>query len=283
MPAQARSRRPVARAGAVALPRGRRRLPGRGTRTALRLVPSRRSLAVGLGILAVALGSYAIARETSLFAIERVDVRGGSAQVDAQVRQALAAVVGTSLVGLDGADVVRRAVALPWVVSASYDRAFPNTLRLTIVPERPVAVLRRGVDAWLVSARGRVLQPLPANARRRLPRIWLAAARPVRLGAVLPAADGGAEARALAFAGPFRSRIATASLTGGSLVFRLRTGIELLLGAPSAVRLKLAVATRALQLLPAGSTVLDLSVPGRPVSGTAPPAAASTGKPSGRG
>ena len=57
----------------------------------VRLAPTRRSLTLGFGILALALGAYLIARETSLFAIDRIEVRGGSPQVDAQVRQALGA------------------------------------------------------------------------------------------------------------------------------------------------------------------------------------------------
>jgi hypothetical protein len=55
------------------------------------------------------------------------------------------------------------------------------------------------------------------------------------------------------------------------LVFHLRSGLELLLGDASDVRLKAAVATRVLPLLPLGSTFLDVSIPGRPVSGTGSP------------
>ena len=40
--------------------------------------PSRRSFAIGAGVVAIAAGGYAIARETSLFAIHHVTVSGGS-------------------------------------------------------------------------------------------------------------------------------------------------------------------------------------------------------------
>jgi len=43
-----------------------------------RFAPTRRSLAVGLGLLALALGGYLIARETSMFAIDRIEVKGAS-------------------------------------------------------------------------------------------------------------------------------------------------------------------------------------------------------------
>jgi len=42
------------------------------------------------------------------------------------------------------------------------------------------------------------------------------------------------------------------------------------LGEPTDVRLKLAIARRALRVLPAGATYVDVSVPGRPVAGTDP-------------
>jgi hypothetical protein len=56
-------------------------------------------------------------------------------------------------------------------------------------------------------------------------------------------------------------------------VFHLRSGLELLLGDAGDVKLKLAVAERVLPVLPQGSTFLDVSIPGRPVSGTGSPTA----------
>src|SRR5579871_3738446 len=88
-----------------AVARARRLPPIRLDRLA-RFAPSRRSLLVGLAVLAVVLGGYAVARETSLFAIHRIDIRGGSAVVDAQVAHVLAPFVGKSLVGLDGGAVL---------------------------------------------------------------------------------------------------------------------------------------------------------------------------------
>lgn len=271
MAAKARARRPVAHAAPVAAPGGQRARRS-VVRPLARFAPSRRSLALGLGILALALGGYVLARETSLFAIRSVSVRGGSPRVDAQVRQALSPLLGTSLVGLDGAAVVRRVDALPTVVSASFDRAFPHTLGLTVVAERPVAVLRRGASAWLLSARGRVMARLAKPVLHPdVPRIWIASRTVVRLGAILPQAEGGAAARAVGLAGPFASRVASASDTDGVLLFRLRTGLELRLGAPGGVGLKVAVTRRALRVLPLGTTYLDVTDPERPVAGTGTP------------
>jgi cell division protein FtsQ len=230
-----------------------------------RFVPSRRSLLIGAGVVVMAAGAYAIARETSLFAIDRVDVRGGSPAVDAQVERTLAPLLGRSLVGLNGADVLKRTDALSTVVSATYDRGFPNTLRVTIVPEQPVAVLRAGANAWLVSTRGRVIQPLALNEARGMPRIWLPK-KTMRVGETLPLALGGTLTRALTASGPWRARVATASFVNGVLIFHLRSGLELVLGAPTDVPLKVAVAARVLRQVPSDTRSVDVSVPSRPVA-----------------
>jgi cell division protein FtsQ len=230
-----------------------------------RFVPSRRSLLVGASVVAIAAGGYAIARETSLFAIERVAVAGGSAAVDAQVAKALAPLAGRSLVGLNGAEVLQRAAALPTVISATYDRAFPNTLRVRIVPERPVVVLRDGGAAWVVSARGRVMRPVSLRGAPTLPRMWVAA-KTVHAGEVLPLRLGGALTRVLTAAGSFRARVAAVSLANGLFVFHLRSGLELVLGASTDIALKVAVAAQVLQQLPPGTRSVDVSVPSRSVT-----------------
>jgi cell division protein FtsQ len=230
-------------------------------------LPSRRSLALGLGLLALAGGAYALARETSAFAVGRIEVAGGSPLLRARVRRALAPLRGTSLLALDGKALERRVEALPWVVTAGYDRAFPHTLRVTIVPELPVAVLHRGRETWLVSSRGRAMARIAPGTRPLLPRIWVPTSTLVSTGAFLPAGEGGIAARTLGLVGRFPARIATATLAHGELVFVLRSGVQVRFGEPTDVRLKLAIARRALKLVPSGSTYLDVSVPGRPVAG----------------
>ena len=273
MPARARIARSITRVDVHALP-SRLSLPQVHPRAWLaRFAPTRRSLAVGLGLLAIALCGYLLARETSLFAIERIEVHGGSPRVTRQVQSALASLVGRPLVGLDGSAVLARVDALPTVVSASYDRAFPHMLRITLVPEQPAAVLRRGPHSWLVSRRGRVMERLPVTAVPRLPRIWISTRTPVRTGAELTTAGAAAVAHAVGLAGAFAARVNSASKVNGTLVFHLRSGVALLLGGGGDIKLKVAVAARVLSILPTGSTFLDVSSPGRPVSGIGSPPA----------
>jgi cell division protein FtsQ len=271
MTARARLARSIARAEAISLPR-RPSLQELHPRAWLAgFAPTRRSLVLGLAVLAVALGGYLIARESSLFSIDRIEVRGGSRQVARQVHSTLASLVGKPLVGLDGSAVLEKVDALPTVVSASYDRDFPHTLRITVVPERPGAVLRRGPDSWLVSTRGRVMESLAATALPNLPRLWISTHTAVRTGAQLTAAGAATAAHAAGLAGAFGSRVGSVTYTNGSLVFHLRSGPELLLGDGGEIKLKVAVASRLLAMLPPGSTYLDVSIPGRPVSGYGSP------------
>jgi len=243
-----------------------------------RFAPTRRSLAVGLGLLGVALGGYLIARETAMFAIDRIEVKGASPEVAGEVRQTLSSFAGRSLVGLDGSAVLGRVDALPTVVSASYDRVFPHTLRVVVVPERPAAVLRRGPESWLVSGRGRVMERLAATALPRLPRIWISTRTQVQIGSELTAAGAATAAHAVGLAGAFAARIAFASYTDGVLSFRLHRGLQVVLGDAGDIKLKVAVADRVLGMLPSGSTFLDVSVPGRAVSGTGSPVGASSSR-----
>lgn len=276
MPARARLARSIARAEVIAALSQRPSWPQLHPQALLaRLAPTRRALLVGFGVLAFALGGYLIARETSLFAIDRIEVTGGRHGVARQVRQALEPLVGKPLVGLSASAVLQRVDALPTVVSATYDRAFPHTLDVTVVPERPAAVLRRGPDSWLVSARGRVIERLPATALPKLPRIWLSTRTPVGVGAELSASGTAVAARAAGLAGVFAPRVASVSYTDRTLVFHLRSGLLLVLGTGGDVKLKLAVAARAIPVLPLGSRFLDVSSPGRPVSGTGSPSALS--------
>src|SRR5215207_1679503 len=132
-------------------------LPRRRNIDARRVVPSGPSLAVGFALLALGVASYGVARGTPLFAIREIDVVGAPPTVRLRVRAALEPLEGASLVGLRAEQLDRRIASLPDVVGVTHDRAFPHTLRVFVRAERPLLVLRRGNESWLVSARARVV------------------------------------------------------------------------------------------------------------------------------
>jgi cell division protein FtsQ len=237
----------------------------------LRLLPTGRSILLGFAIVLGAVGLYALARVTPMFALQRIEVKGASPALAARVQGALEPLHGTSLLALDGTEVDQRLSALTDVAAGSYDRAFPHTLRVVVRPERPVAIARHGGDAWIVAASARVIASSPAHARSDLPRIWLTSGAP-QLGATLTDRFGLRAVRALALADEIRlpSRVRTVRARDHNLTFLLGSGLELRLGDLHAVRLKLAVAARILPGLRAEGDYryLDVSVPARPVAGT---------------
>jgi len=233
-----------------------------------RLAPSGRSLLVGFALLALAGGGYAAARDTSLFAVRQLVVVGGSLRTQAEVRAALAGEVGRSLLRVDAVDVDRRIAPVADVVSVSFDRAFPHTLRVRIRAERPVLLLRRGADGWVVSARGRVLSAVRNVRLSSLPRAWVPSATTVSVGATLGPAQGGRAAAALAaIRPPLAGRIRFVRVGPAELTLVLRNGLQLRLGGIDDIRLKLAIARRILALIgtAASGGYVDVSLPERPV------------------
>jgi cell division protein FtsQ len=211
---------------------------------------------------------YLAARETSMFAVRSLRVEGAPPRVTAQVTSALQPLLGSSLLEIGPRDVQRRLAGLPTVASASVDRDFPHTLRIRVVAEKPLAVLRQGASAWVVSADGRVLRALEHPSLSALPRIWLSRDASVNAGTGLGDDAGLAAVAALHAlqARPIGATVRDVKTGENELTLVLRSGLELRLGDTSNLRFKLAVARKILaQLEPPG--YLDVSVPARSVAG----------------
>jgi cell division protein FtsQ len=245
-----------------------------------RWLPSGRSLAIGLGIVAVAAGAYLIARETSIFALQRIEVEGAPPALSAQIRTALEPLEGGSLVSFSSSAANRQLADLPQIARVSFDRDFPHTLKVTVTVEKPVAVLRKAAEAWLVSGSGRVLQALRPGSYPPLPRIWLAAETDVAVGAPVETGDAVTVAAALR-GGHFPARVLSVQDIGsGQVVLQLAGGRQVRLGDLSNLAVKLAVAAA---ILPrsVGASYIDVSVPTRAVAGYAN--SASSAQVSGQG
>lgn len=260
-----RSRRRARAASAVVpLPR-----PVAGDRLELaRFVPSGRSLLLAIGILVGVFAAYGGARSSSVFAVERVDVRGAPPEVAHEVERALQDARGTSLLAIDAGALEGTVRDLPTVAAASIDRAFPHTLVVRVAPVRAVAVVRRGEGAWLVSGSSRVIRDIEVRAEPGLPRLWLPRKVDLEVGRALPAAYEPA-IRTLSGLRDVRmpGRVKAVRTTHGELTVVLLSGLEILLGDASDVAVKLAVAARVVPLLDEGMVYLDVSVPERPVAG----------------
>ncbi len=234
-----------------------------------RFIPTGRSLLTALLIVVGAGVAWFVARETPVFSVEKIEVLGAPTGVRAQVKRSLRATEGGSLLKFD-TDAARQSVlALPTVAGVRFDRAFPHTLEIVVVPERAVAVVRQGADSYLVAESGRVMATVERRDRPALARIWIK--RDVRLQ-VGARAEGDLLAAVTAVAPlvgtGFPGRVSSVIATPESLTLRLSSGLELRLGDPVDVALKLAVAARVIPLLTSDTTYLDVAVPERPVSGT---------------
>jgi cell division protein FtsQ len=236
-----------------------------------RLIPSGRSVLVGLGLLALGAGAYVGALETSVFAVQRVEIVGGSALTRSEVRAALAPELGKSLLRVNNGDVARRLSSVTTVYSVHVDRDFPHTMKVRIRPERPVLLLRQGANGFVVSTYGRVLSKVENVGRSSLPRTYVPHTVSITVGSTLTADSGGLAATALAplvgthLFGHVRFVVAGAK----QLTLRLRSGVQIRLGDPGDLRLKYAVTRRILAIMGPDATqgYVDVSVPERPVLG----------------
>lgn len=250
------------------------RAQARAGSPALRLLPSIRSLAVGFGLLAAALALYLGARETAVFSVRSIDVTTERSGRTRPVERALAPLAGTSLLAIDEAAITRRLEGLPHVHLLGYDRSFPHGLRVVVSVERPVAVLRRANENWLVSGEGRVLRKLTRRLRRPLPVVWIPRGLEPELGTVLhaeqPAGAVAALASMRAAAPSFLRRVWYVAEEDEGLTMVLHDRFEVRLGNAEDVALKVEVARRVLARLHASGTTasyVDVAVPERPVAG----------------
>jgi cell division septal protein FtsQ len=241
-------------------------------------VPWRRVSAIAAATATVLALLYLAARETPLFPVRTVQITGGSDAVRKAVRQAAQPVEGESLVALDGRSLVHELEALPSVRSASYDRAFPSTLRIFVRPELPLGVVRFGPDRWVVSERGRIIRRYVPDGSERYPRFRLPARPNVVPGSFVTDPAARVILGALAMVPKrFPVRIHTVRMEAGRLTMELRAPWgrpELRLGEAVDVKVKLAAAALVFRSLPADSRAsvgyVDVSVPERTVVGSNP-------------
>jgi hypothetical protein len=228
-------------------------------------------VAAGAAVVAFVVAVFFVARDTSVFAVRTIEVHSGSPRVKAEVSHALAPELGRSLLRVDEGALTRQLDALPDVLSATFERSFPNTLVVTVHAERAVLLVRQGSSSWVVSARGRVMRKVANPRHSRLPRLWLPKSIQLAAGETLPLDEGRMAAAAVA---PIARRaypggVRTVVTGKDALTLVLGEGTQLRLGDLGDLRLKLAIARRILHVAATNGDTspayVDVSVPERPV------------------
>jgi cell division protein FtsQ len=150
------SRRSAARRAAPVTPLPNRR----GRRSASwRRRPAQAAAAVlGLGLLAWVLWG------SPLLAVHTVRVDGVSTLPAAQVRETAGIADGTPLLRVDLTSAEQRVAQLPQVDSVEVTRGWPNTVVITVVERKPVAVVGSPGDRSLVDASGVLFDTITGDA-----------------------------------------------------------------------------------------------------------------------
>jgi cell division protein FtsQ len=234
-----------------------------------RLLLRRAPLAVAavLALLAIA---YVALRDSSTFAIQRVDVRGASGpdgpKVEAALRQAAREM---TTLNVDGGRLHAAVRAYPTVEGVEVDRDLPDAVTLTVVERRPVAIVVAGGRRVPLASDGRLLQgatppeDVPALAIQGAPGERVDDARGRRLVALAAAAPG-----------PLRRRALRASITDKGLTMTMERGPDLYFGTPADLAAKWKAVARVLADPSAeGASYVDVRVPERAAAGGLAPLA----------
>ena len=116
--------------------------------------------------------------------VENVFLEGRRHESSDSVATALAIPRGAPMLGIDLEAARRRLEKLPWVRSAGVERRFPDTVRVTIVERRPLALWQRRNELVLVDDRGEVI---PHEDLGRFPGLLVVVGKdaPAHVGALL--------------------------------------------------------------------------------------------------
>jgi cell division protein FtsQ len=92
------------------------------------------------------------------FALREVRVEGRGETAVADILSAVRANRGDPMLGIDIDAVRERLENLPWIVSASVERRFPDQLIVSVTEAEPMALWQRSQKLFLVSREGQVIE-----------------------------------------------------------------------------------------------------------------------------
>ena len=148
--------------GAAASPREQRARHQRGQ--VLRIVAIAGAGVLALGL--VALIALFVLRDAPVFEITSVEVEPTQHVTVDDVSSLVQVPAGSTLLNVDTAALEESIKREPWVGSVSFERVFPNTLRITITEQKPdmLVVMSSGSVGWYLGTAGTWIEPVRIEA-----------------------------------------------------------------------------------------------------------------------
>jgi len=252
----------------------RRRARTRAGRARIRFRPGPRLIA---GLVAAALlagGAYFWLRDSSLVAVQRVQVRGASGPDAARIRTALIA-AARNMTTLDvNMGQLRTAVEpYPDVKSLDVSTQFPHGMRIRVIEQLPVAVVLEAGRRIPVAGDGTLLHGVTPTSSLPVIALRVPPGGPKLTGYAL------SEVRLLA-AAPYQLLPKIGGVSDGSptgLVAQLHDGPSIYFGGGDRLRAKWSAAAAVLASSgSAGAVYIDVSDPNRPAAGAGTDSSASS-------
>jgi cell division protein FtsQ len=217
-----------------------------------------------VGAVGVLLAAAWAVSVSPLLDIDELQVRGLHHLTTEQVEQAGGIHPGDAMAWLDPGNVTSRIEALPYVGTASVEREWPDTVRITVHERRPAAWVDGPGGKALVDGTGRVLELVLAPPAGVPQLLGTRVVPPV--GATIAPVEGARVAAGLT--GAAAGGTGSVEVTDHGVVLHLVSGPEIRMGDANRIAVKLRAALAVLGA--SGDTVVnyvDVSVPTNPVAG----------------
>ena len=236
----------------------------------------------GVAALAVVLVvAYFVLRSSSAFAIQNVVCEPTEHVTESDIKNLLEVPDGATLLNFDGSAIEASLKKDPWVGSVSFERQFPDTLRVVVNEQSTDAlvVMNAGSIAWYLGTSGSWIQPTKVTVAQNQSVNDAALAQATSEGVLLitdvPSSvspKSGSEATDDVFAAvrtfrdgfsaDFSAQVVSYSApSADNISCTLASGVEISLGSATQVSSKEAIAKEILAAHPGKVTFINVRVP----------------------
>lgn len=132
----------------------------------------RRGSVLYLIVAALLIAASVVAACTVFFRVEAVTVEGNQRYSTEEILSVAAIEMGTNMILTPSQQIAQGITeALPYVDQVEVQKRFPTTVNLVITECQPVAVLTGAASAWVIDAKGKLLEPASEEQLQTYPPI----------------------------------------------------------------------------------------------------------------